>query len=36
MVLCQACCQSVMNSSNACPVCREIITEHCTLDPHHH
>lgn len=35
MVLCQQCCQSVMDSSNECPVCRETITDHCTLDSHH-
>lgn len=33
MVLCQACCANVMQNSNECPMCREKIEDHCTIDP---
>jgi hypothetical protein len=34
MVLCRYCCQDIMQDSKACPVCREDIVDHCTLEPH--
>eukprot|EP00882_Tetradesmus_deserticola_P033905 GHRQ01038768.1.p2 GENE.GHRQ01038768.1~~GHRQ01038768.1.p2 ORF type:complete len:167 (+),score=53.31 GHRQ01038768.1:123-623(+) len=34
MVLCRFCCQQIMQESKACPVCREDIVDHCTLEPH--
>jgi hypothetical protein len=34
MVLCRFCCQDIMQDSKACPVCREDIVDHCTLEPH--
>lgn len=33
MVLCQACCVNVMETTNECPMCREKIEDHCTIDP---
>ncbi|KAF6259090.1 hypothetical protein COO60DRAFT_1053840 [Scenedesmus sp. NREL 46B-D3] len=33
MVLCRFCCQDIMQDSKACPVCREVIVDHCTLEP---
>lgn len=34
MVLCQGCCKSIMASpSPICPMCREVIEDHCTIDP---
>ncbi|WIA38371.1 hypothetical protein OEZ86_001701 [Tetradesmus obliquus] len=34
MVLCRFCCDSIMQDSKECPVCREAIVDHCTLEPH--
>lgn len=33
MVLCHGCCADIMASSNECPICREEIVDHCTIDP---
>ena len=33
MVLCRDCCTDIMASSNECPMCREKIEDHCTIDP---
>jgi hypothetical protein len=33
MVLCQDCCADIMASTNECPMCREKIEDHCTIDP---
>lgn len=33
MVLCQECCADIMASTNECPMCREKIEDHCTIDP---
>lgn len=32
MVLCQDCCADIMASTNECPMCRETIEDHCTID----
>jgi hypothetical protein len=34
MVLCRFCCENIMQESKECPVCREAIVDHCTLEPH--
>jgi hypothetical protein len=33
MVLCDVCCDDIMANSNECPMCREKIEDHCTIDP---
>lgn len=34
MVLCRFCCAGIINNSSECPVCRETIVDHCTLNAH--
>lgn len=32
MVLCRSCCVEIVSKAGECPVCREMIIDHCTLD----